>query len=793
MITTKEKTIFHDLSSLLENFYEEAEVEMEKLSLNNDLDQEIINKILIILGDPSGIETIPDLYIRNAILKQSNKSVPQSPKKPLTLLNKKITLEKAKMFTLGKYIPKLITFLQYSVTLQKLIRSVNNDNLIAEESVTNAISNLPSLKEVEYLLKDLMKLKDFQVNTESISQLLKQYKKILLDGNGTTDISTERIKNLTAAINVYEVEIKSRFQQNNEMVNEISALINELQVNPEEDLPPQEWNTLTTSFNIVNNRNIRDINDLDPNIIIGNEQLDTLQLIIKKYITIKANRLTEKKMLITKCRTLWSILKISETYIEEFMRQNAGLSTQIFSNLNVEKEKLEQDKKQQIKHLIKQSLEEITGLWDTLSIEDQHREEFFQKFNNKIEPVQTLQDNENLLAMCTLEINELNEKMEIYRPILKLIDEFHSLQEDEIFLDNSSKDSSRLLSRNSHKILLKEENTRKRLTRHFPRVMAELSKKLLESEDVFQRPFLYKNQRMLDIVLDEEESFAHKYPRSRRIMGERISKIRKERVVSNSSVNSKSTIGSSQSAPLMTLTNNKPFRVAKRYNSDGIRTDSTNNEIQRKISPIRYKSNLTESDLMRNSRLLSEESKLPKFYEQDVVKYEKESTERHLLAPTKIVRKPLSTPGNIKPQMLRDSSSNVSLNKFSTPILKNTPQQTESYHGVKPTQLFPISNNKLNNMSNIKVSRIPTLNKPMTRRNFANSVSQLQEKENSGLGRIPSDPTSQQDITAKLRSPYREPDHSVYQLSQSPDGKFRLSIQERQLDNPFDDTSLCEE
>ncbi|SMN17882.1 similar to Saccharomyces cerevisiae YOR058C ASE1 Mitotic spindle midzone localized microtubule-associated protein (MAP) family member [Maudiozyma saulgeensis] len=800
VITTKEKTIFRDLSSLLEKFYEEAEFEMKELSSSNDLDQEIINKILIILGDNSGIETIPDLYIRNAILKQSNKNVPQSPKKPLTLLNKKLALETAKIFTLGKYIPKLITFLQYSVTLQKLIRSVNNDNLMPEESVKNTIANLPSLKEVESLLKDLMNLKDFQTNTDNISQLLKQYKKILLDGHYCTDISTNRIKSLTSAIEIYETEFKLRLQHNNEMVTEISTLVNELQINPEEDLHSHEWNTLKTSIEIVENGNLQNIKRLDSNTSISNEQLDILQLITHKYVTTKTNRLSEKKMLITKCRTLWSLLKIPETYIQDFMKQNTGLSTQVFVNLNIETDKLEQEKKHQIKQLINQALDDITGLWDTLSIEEQHREDFYQKFNCQFEPLQNIQYDENLLAICTSEIKELNEKMEIYKPILKLIDEFHSLQEDEIFLDNSSKDSSRLLSRNSHKILLKEENTRKRLTRHFPRVMAELSKKLLESEDVFQRPFLYKNQRMLDIVLDEEESFVQKYPRSRRIMGERISKIRKERIVSNSSINSKSTIGSSQSAPMTKSIDSKSFRVARRYYSDEMRTknnnnnNSNNNTIQRKISPIRYKSNLTESDLVKNSRLLAEESKLPKFYEQDIVTYNKEAVnERRLLAPSKIVKKPLSTPGNTRPSMIRDSSSNVSLNKFSTPTLKNMPQQTGSSHGIRPTQLFPLSNSKINNISNIKISRIPTLNKPVTRRNIANNISQLQEKENSQLGRIPSDPQPQQDITAKLRSPYREPDHSVYQLSQSPDGKFKLSIQERQLDNPFDDTSLYEE
>ena len=178
------------------------------------------------------------------------------------------------------------------------------------------------------------------------------------------------------------------------------------------------------------------------------------------------------------------------------------------------------------------------------------------------------------------------------------------------------------------------------------------------------------------------------------------------------------------------------------------------------------------------------------------------STERQLLVPpTKLVRKPLSTPGNPRPKLVRDTSSNISLNKFSTPILQNlSPKVTSevSSHGIRPTQLFPLSESKINNMTNIKTSRIPSLTKSTTKRSMLNTISQLSGKENALLdnqllSEQQQEYKSHKDITARLHSPYKEPDHSVYQLSQSPDGKFRLSIQQRQLDNPFDDTSLYEE
>lgn len=811
-ITIKEKNIFNDLSNLLEKFYGEAELEMKNLSLNNELDQEILNKILIVLDDPSGIDTIPDLYIRNAVLKQSNKKVPQSPKKPLTLLNKKITLEEAKHFTFNKYIPKLITFLQYSVTLQKLIISVDNDNIVSNERTNTLIQNLPPLNNIEILLNDLKKLSNTNERTDSISMLLKEHKNILMDEPYCSDISTRKIDNIKETITVYQREMNSRINQNNEMVNEICHLLNELHMNAEDEMETHDYNTLKIGCDIISSLGNGPA-QTQSNIVISNLYLDNLQLIAKKVISIKSNRQSEKRQLLNKCKNLWSILKIPDSHIQNFLSENDGLSLEVFTNFKIEYENLEKQKKEQIKNLINQSIEEISELWLTLSIEKRHQEEFFRKFNEQYETSTTLEDDENLLNICNIEMDDLNKKMEVYKPILKLIETFESLQEDEIFLDNSSKDSSRLLSRNSHKILLKEENIRKRLTRHFPKVMSDLSQQLLDAEDVFQRPFLYKNQRMLDIVLDEEERFVQKFPRSRRISGDRISRIRKERIVSNGSVSSQNTVRSNQSEPVNS-TLDKPFRIAKRYNSDGVKRTMAANvnsinrntdrlDTQRKISPIRYRSNLTESDLMKNSRLLAEESKLPKFDEQRIMNSSRNvSTERQLLVPpTKLVRKPLSTPGNPRPKLVRDTSSNISLNKFSTPILQNlSPKVTSevSSHGIRPTQLFPLSESKINNMTNIKTSRIPSLTKSTTKRSMLNTISQLSGKENALLdnqllSEQQQEYKSHKDITARLHSPYKEPDHSVYQLSQSPDGKFRLSIQQRQLDNPFDDTSLYEE
>ena len=789
-ITSKEKFVFHELSSQLKTFYNEAEEEMKQLSTDNDNDQDILNKILVILGDPSGIETIPDLYIRNAILKPSNKKVPQSPKKQLTLLNQKTSLTKAKNFILKVYIPKLISFLQKAVQLQRLLLCLDRE--ILNEDMAGLTDILPSLEVSETALADLEQTTHSPTKDRNISQTLHKHKHFLFDDAHCADISLKTMTYMDKAIEIYQGEFNSRKEQAESVVYETRVLMNKLDEDPEEGLNAPLFEFFSSFINTLELSNVDDTQGkrTTKSIVVSHRNLETLQQILNHYLSVKDDRIKEKNKWISSCQKLWEMLKVPEAYIAEFLERNNGLSLLKISLFKAEKEKMEEKMKQQIKQLITEALGEINKLWDTLSIETEHRDQFSVSLNQLLESAQILKDEENILVVCNNEIKDMKEKMKLYEPILKLIDEFHSLKEDEQFLEYSSKDSSRLLSRNSHKILLKEETTRKRITRHFPRVFAELSAKLVEAEDSFKRPFLHKNKPMLDIVLQEEEAFFHKYPRSRRIAsGERVVRARKERIASNSSTTSTGTVTSTVSEPAAPLASRvaaaKPYKVVKRFNSDGSNSQTTHKDIPRKkVVRKELRPHLTEAHLAKNSQLLAEKPLLVRHNTDSAVLVDHHTS--RLMVPTRITR----TPGSARPDLNRTHSAGK-MGGVTTPTILSTPRRpgTIASHGVVPTQLFPMSDNQMNNLhrsvppTNAKppasVSRIPSLGKTRTIISTVPSTL-IENKENSML-------------QPKLLSPYREPEHSVYQLSQSPDGKYKLSIQQRALENPFDDTSLLEE
>jgi protein regulator of cytokinesis 1 len=146
-----------------------------------------------------------------------------------------------------------------------------------------------------------------------------------------------------------------------------------------------------------------------------------------------------------------------------------------------------------------------------------------------------------------------------------------------------------------------------------------------------------------------------------------------------------------------------------------------------------------------------------------------------LLAPTVISR---NSKGNIeRPTLNRNRSSDLS----SSPRINHT----HGEHAVKPRQLFPIPLNKVDT----KGSHIPQLTKEKALELLKRSTGTT-GKENV---RSPERKSSLEDYAQKLSSPYKEPEHSIYKLSMSPEGKFQLNIQQTDIESGFDDTSMMED
>lgn len=150
-IASKEKLIFNNISDSITGFFEQANQEREKITSENQICQQVLQRILQVTNDSKGTSTIPDLYTRNVIIlgdaQVSNNGNPSSPKKPTSLLNKQKTLKKAKGYVIKTYIPKLSSFLDSVMKLKSLVNTVSDYQPEEQEwDVEELLSVIPPLE-----------------------------------------------------------------------------------------------------------------------------------------------------------------------------------------------------------------------------------------------------------------------------------------------------------------------------------------------------------------------------------------------------------------------------------------------------------------------------------------------------------------------------------------------------------------------------------------------------------------------------------------------------------------------
>ncbi|CAI7344694.1 ASB_collapsed_G0050400.mRNA.1.CDS.1 [Saccharomyces cerevisiae] len=447
-------------------------------------------------------------------------------------------------------------------------------------------------------------------------------------------------------------------------------------------------------------------------------------------------------------KTLDKAKNFSRIHKDFYVRNNSSLSTESLGRISKEVMRLEAMKKKLIKKLISDSWDKIQELWRTLQYSEESRSKFIIVFEELRNSATTLQEDELLLETCENELKRLEEKLTLYKPILKLISDFESLQEDQEFLERSSKDSSRLLSRNSHKILLTEEKMRKRITRHFPRVINDLRIKLEEADGLFDQPFLFKGKPLSEAIDIQQQEIEAKYPRCR---------VRMQR-------SKKGKCGANKE--------NKVIKNTFKATESSIRVPIGLNLNDANIT-YKTPSKKTIQGLTKND--LSQENSLARHMQGTTKLSSPNRRATRLLAPTVISR---NSKGNIeRPTLNRNRSSDLS----SSPRINHT----HGEHAVKPRQLFPIPLNKVDT----KGSHIPQLTKEKALELLKRSTGTT-GKENV---RSPERKSSLEDYAQKLSSPYKEPEHSIYKLSMSPEGKFQLNIQQKDIESGFDDTSMMED
>lgn len=767
-ISLKEKLIFNNLSDSITGFFDQANQEKNKLLMENEICEQVLQRILQVIKDPKGTQTIPDLYIRN-ILIQKDQQVPSTPRKHTSLLNKKKILANAKDFIIEAYAPKLLKYLKSCIQLKTLISLVDNFQPNVQEFDANqTLAIVPPLDTSKFYKNFITS----HINdTEAISQFVIKNRNTLLHSLNFNDVTEATVSRVNRLASIYDNEYRGRLDKLKEISKTTVLLLDNLGVDMENDLDEDiKLRLKTYCCESIENYN----SDTSYSTILQ------LEKVLSDYQLINQNRETEKRHLHEKCSFLWEKLKIPSTHIDKFVAENAGLSLKVLKEYSKELERLEVMKKKLIKSLIEDSWSKISELWHTMHYSEAERVQFTEHYNNLREQSTTVEDDEKLLEICESMISQLERKYALYEPILKLVDEFKSLQKDKVELERSSKDSSRLLSRHSHKILLQEERARKRISRHFPSVIQELKSKLMDFEREFNKDFIVDGSRFLDVILEQEEEIVSKYPRIRINKGFRIAQTnpKARKSLKRPTTEPLPPKYSVQKKPLSSHGSKKPEILSDQ-------TPLRSTEHMQVIDPKHVTSAVegtTDCEkrpvfnrYMQATRLSSPPKKLTR-----------------LLPPTAIVK---GSPTRI-PKLSREPSSMI----MQSPVFKTK----GSGSITRPTKLMQISPNKLNCTSLARMkgtkSNIPTILKNAKfglSRTGSNLEDNNKENENYSVLESPVKIINKDSTYSTLQnSPFKEPEDSIYKITLSPEGKCQLNVEENLrvgMDEEGEDTSMMDD
>ncbi|SCV06169.1 LANO_0H23618g1_1 [Lachancea nothofagi CBS 11611] len=753
-ISDKEKLIFNHISDSITGFFEHANQERDSITADNQVSQQVIQRILQVINDPKGTVTIPDLYTRNVIV-NSGEQNSSSPRKQSSLLTRRKTITKAKSYVIKTYTPKLNNYLDSVIKLKTVASAIGDFEPVEQEwDVHKLLSVVPPLETCKYYKTCLSSAHH---DVDKTCEFIINHRQALLSTINFNDVSDTMVERVETITSMFEREFEIRTKKLHTIGKSILSLLKVLDLNAETNLDEPTLQILRQIPMDCGNKS-RQLHTAKK-FKVSSSTVERLDQVCRKFRTIELERKQEKEKHVQNCYQLWEKLKIPQSYINKFETSNSDLSVTALKHYAEELSRLQEMKKKLIKNLIQDSWNKIQDLWSAMHLSGKDTTAFKEMFSTMIERSKTLEDDEKVLETCEVEIVDLEKKYALYKPLLKLIDEFRSLQSDKFSLEKSSRDSSRLLLRNSHRILLEEEKTRKRITRHFPNVIRELVQKLTTFEEDSGKPFMLEGARFLESVLQQEQEIISKYPRSR----------------INS--NFKSGCVAAATKPKISPVNRSPRKDRAQPRTQ---PKSHRKTVQR--TPL--KSSISGTT---NTSLSSEQSSTKPSYNRYMRATRMSSPIRDVEHEIPSINSMRSSPTKI-PTLTRSATFPRESTFFSSNLKPKTRMMI-------PEGLTQISPNKLNTLDILKAKKfgkkMPEASDKMSLIPLLEKAASRDKENMAPLYSLKSPIKVVEGAFPTLQSPQRETNNSVYKISRSPEGKFVLNVESNVTESgEGEDTSI---
>lgn len=341
----------------------------------------------------------------------------------------------------------------------------NRQSLASPENETKPVSstdeNMDKLRDVNYKLVHAIRgLKITKITNEVVSQLTKEVE------------TTER------EIESRVAKMKAKIADCLKLIDALSLTeldliaIQRMQNHSDREKQPSYAGEGLFDVDTLKfiERNPREFGLMDHHMNFVSKLTHTLQ-------TIKDNKQKKWEQYSQACISLWEKLGENRSYTEQFLVDNSNLTDISLTNFKMELKRLYLKRAEYVDSFILDARNQISELQQKLLYSDARCKDF--KYYD-YDVNEHSGDKEEILNEHEAEIERLKNDYIAKESVLKLYSQLKELLEDQRFLAESSKDSSRLLSKNSCKILLNEEKLRKKINRNLPRVLASLKQEVVD-------------------------------------------------------------------------------------------------------------------------------------------------------------------------------------------------------------------------------------------------------------------------------------------------------------------------
>lgn len=419
-----------------------------------------------------------------------------------------------------------------------------------------------------------------------------------------TKISSLFFTDLSNRIDYCLMELETRQKKMNSIITECFELIDVLCYNEDQliNLQKQFTNTNDTpnTEGFFDKETLKFIQSNPKEFGLNQSHLKFIETFLNLLVKVKSSKEKKLKYYLENCHTLWEKLNENSDYIDNFISINNNLSDNSLTNFKMELNRLFSKRSEFIDKFIIDTRKEIDTLWDTMFYTQDQKNTFkYYDYTTKDDDYDQSFDKEMILNEHEQELASLKQEYVEKEPILTKFANLKQLIKDQEFLNESSKDSSRLLSKNSCKILLNEERLRKKILKNMPKLINDLKqlviaynntrldegKKpfLIYNDDFFEKLLLIENQQHNKKTQAKSESPTKTRPKTS------PAKSTRPKVSPNKSVTRPKSLR--RQSPIITNPIRKPVRLTRTNPSQSSQKSQSNDRMKHAINSSINESN----------------------------------------------------------------------------------------------------------------------------------------------------------------------------------------------------------